>query len=369
MRVWGNAGGSATVGRRALARRCAIGLVALALPAIPAVAASASVPTIAYVTETATTLPSVWAMGADGSHRVRLGRGTSPLVAPGGQQVAVSLFGTSPAETGPALGVYSTTGLAPLTYLSLAGENVTPLSWSHDGRYLAIGVQSTSVANGPALSGLAILDMQSGAVRVIARGEVYGASFSPGASDEVVYGLSASLSLSAPVNLYRSAPDGSGTIALTHDGRSLFPIWGPRAIAYDRERLRRNDAPVFQIWLRSPTGSAPARRLTHIRVRSLVSGLVPLAFSGDGRRLLAEFGGEDTSEAWTVRVPSGRARRLRGGRRTVQAAGLSSNGATVLVDEGGFEGPASSGRVALLPFGGGRPRVLVAHGSQSSWNG
>jgi hypothetical protein len=30
---------------------------------------------------------------------------------------------------------------------------------------------------------------------------------------------------------------------------------------------------------------------------------------------------------------------------------------------------ASSGRVALIPFTGGRSKVLVAHGSQASWNG
>ena len=39
------------------------------------------------------------------------------------------------------------------------------------------------------------------------------------------------------------------------------------------------------------------RKLTHVRVGPLVQGLVPLAFSADGARLLAEFEGEDTSEA------------------------------------------------------------------------
>jgi hypothetical protein len=326
-------------------------------------------PTIAYTTETAKTSPAVWVMRADGSQAMRLGPGTTPLVSPSGGQVAAELFDASGGETGPALAVYSTSGAAPLTYLSLKGENATPLAWSQDSRYLALDVQSTAIRNTASLSGLAVLDLQTGTLKVITHGQLYGVSFAPNGSDELVYGLSPALTLAAPVNVFRSKADGTGAVALTHDGRSLFPLWGPGAIAYDRERLRRNDAPVYQIWLRSPTGSR-TRRLTNIHVRSLVSGLVPLAFSDDGSKLLAQFVGEDTSEAWTVRLPSGRAHRLSApGRRVLQAAGLSGDGKTVLVNEGGDEGPASEGRVATLPFAGGRAKLLVAHGSQSSWNG
>jgi WD40 repeat protein len=374
------AGVSRTGGRWALAavRRHALALVVcvLAAGALASVAGAAvslapspaQSPTIAYVTETAKTLPSVWTMRGDGSQKTRIGPGDSPLVSPSGTQVAVGLFGTSPNETGPAIAIYSTTGAAPLTYLNLKTENATPLAFSPDGRYLAIGVQSTAIRGGAKLSGVAIVDLQANTLTVIAHGQPYGASFAPNGSDELVYGLAQSQTFTAPVNVFRSKADGTGTVALTRDGRSLLPVWGPAAIAYDRERPRRNDAPVYQIWLCSPTG-ARMRRLTNIRVRSLVSGLVPLAFSADGSRLLAQFGGQDTSEAWTVRVPSGSARRLTVRGRSVQAAGLSSDGATVLVDEGGFDGPASEGRVATMPFAGGRSTVLVAHGSQASWNG
>jgi Tol biopolymer transport system component len=326
-------------------------------------------PTIAYVIETASSPAAIWTVRADGSQTTRVGAGSSPVIAPSGQQVAASLFGIGiGVETGPALAIYSTVGAAPLEYLSLAGETATPLAWSPDGRYLAVDVQSTAIKNTAKLSGLAIVDLQAGTLTVIAHGQLYGASFAPNGSDELVYGLSPAQTLSAPVNVYRSKPDGTSTVALTRDGRSLFPVWGPGAIAYDRERLRRNDAPVYQIWLRSPT-SSKTRRLTNIDVRTLVSGLVPLAFSADGSRLLAQFEGQDTSEAWTVRLPSGRARRLTVRGRSVQAAGLSSDGKTVLVDEGGFDGPASEGRVATMPFSGGLSKLLVAHGSQSSWNG
>jgi hypothetical protein len=326
-------------------------------------------PTIAYVTESGTSPPLVWTMRSDGSQKTSLGEGFSPQISPNGQQVAVSLFGAGAGETGPALGIYSTVGAPVQSFLSLKGETAQPLSWSPDGRYLAVDVQSTALKRGAQLSGLGILDTQSAKLSMIARGQLYGASFAPNGSDEIVYGLARSQSLTARVNIYRAKPDGSGAVALTRDGRSLFPLWGPGAIAYDRERLRRQDAPVYQIWLRSPRGRT--RRLTNVRVRSLVSGLIPVAFSADGTKLLAQFVGQDTSEAWTVRVASGRARPLtpKGARLPLQAAGLSTDGATVLVNEGGVDGPASEGRVATLPFAGGRSTVLVARGSQASWNG
>jgi hypothetical protein len=344
--------------------------LATGAPAAPSLAPSpAQPPTIAYVTQSGASQPLVWTMHSDGSQKTSLGEGFSPQISPNAQQVAVSLFGAGAGETGPALGIYSTTGAPRQTYLSLKSETAQPLSWSPDGRYLAVDVQSTALKHGAQLSGLGILDAQSAKLSMIAHGQLFGASFAPNGSDELVYGLARSQSLTARVNVYRAKVDGSGTRALTRDGRSLFPLWGPGAIAYDRERLRRQDAPVYEIWLRSPKGRT--RRLTNVRVRSLVSGLIPVAFSADGSRLLAQFVGQDTSEAWTVRVSSGRAHRLtpKGARLPLEAAGISTDGSTLLVNEGGLDGPASEGRVATLPFAGGRSTVLVAHGSQASWNG
>jgi hypothetical protein len=362
--------GRLTLGALALgALVCALASSAGASAAVSQ-APAATPPLIAYVTQTATSQPLVWTLGASGAPPTRIGAGFSPLVAPTSGQIAASLFGASgPSESGPALIVYSTSGAAPQTYFNLKGETTQPLAWSSDGRYLAVDVLSTAVRGAAKLSGLAIVDTQQKTVKLIARGQIYGASFAPNGNDQLVYGRAAQQTLTSRVNVYRANADGTSTVALTHDGRSLFPLWGPGAIAYDRERLRREDAPVYQIWL-LPT-SARARQLTHIRVRTLVSGLTPIAFSADGTKLLAQFVGQDTSEAWTVDVASGRARRVtaRGAKLSLQAAGLSSDGSTILLDEGGDEGPASEGRVATLPFAGGSTTVLVAHGSQASWNG
>lgn len=327
-------------------------------------------PALAYVTGTARSLPAVWVAQADGSGARRLGPGLDPLISPNGEAVAASLFGaTANSEQGPALGIYATGEPGRLNgeYLSLAAVTVTPLAWSPDSRYLAVAMQSTAVTNAGPLSGLAVIDTSTHTLTTVAHGEIYGASFAPNASDSLVFARAPSLLLSAPVNLYTSMPDGSGLKQLTRDGRSLFPVWGPRSIAYDRERLRKNDAPVFQIWL-LPAGGGRSRRLTSLPARTLVSGLVPLAFSANGSRLVAQYEGQDTSEAWTVRVPSGRTHRITVRGAPVQGAGLSRDGGTLLVNENGFEGPPSEGRVAAIPFAGGRPRVLVAHGSQANWN-
>ena len=91
-----------------------------------------------------------------------------------------------------------------------------------------------------------IVDTQQKTVKMIARGQIYGARFAPNGNDQVVYGRAAQQTLTSRVNVYRANADGTSTVALTHDGRSLFPLWGPGAIAYDRERLRREDAPVYE---------------------------------------------------------------------------------------------------------------------------
>ncbi len=335
----------------------------------PGAASEAPVPRLAYVTETATSTSKVWLASASGSEPKLLGPGSQPLLAPDGQSVAVSLFGTTPGlqEHGPSIGVYSASGAPVADYFDLETAIATPLAWSPDSRYLAVYRQSNEsvlVAQG---SGLDVLDVQTGTITSIAEGAIYGVSFARDGSDRLVFALSHSLSPSAPVNLYESEVDGAGVHRITSNGRSLDPVWGPTYIAYDRERMRHL-SPEYQIWLESPGGGAPVRRVTHIPVDPLSQGLIPLAFSASGNRLLAEFEGEDNSDAYAVNVVSGHARAVTVHGGAVQGAGISSSGSTLLVDEKAFEQPPSNGRVASIPFAGGRSHVLVAHGSQASWN-
>jgi hypothetical protein len=366
-----------TVGLLALSLTAASAAPAVALAPAPIelvqpgpVQASAPAPVrIAYITGTAhTLLPSVWVAGPDGQERKELGPGIAPLVSPNGQSVASDVFSVGPnPEAGPSIAIYSTAGAPVAKYLSLATGTAALLAWSPDSRYLAVSVQSNALKDIAPRSSLVVIDTVTGVVHTITNGSISGASFAPDGTDRIVYSRALSLSVNAGVNLYVSGPEGAGITRLTNDGRSLNPLWGPRYIAYDRERPR-HESPEYQIWLRSPAGGAP-KKLTKVSVAPLLAGLVPIAFSADGSRLVAEFVGEDTSEAWTVRVPSGRAHRIIVHGQPVVAAGISRDGFWVLVDELSFENAPSVGRVAEIPFTGGPSTVLIPHGAQASWNG
>lgn len=338
---------------------------------------------LAYVTGTARSAPAVWAVRANEKRGVRLGPGIEPLLSPDGRAVAAASFGGA-----SALIVYSTVGGRTGSYLSSAAATAQPVAWSHDSRYLAIVSEPSNPPADPFAepgARLQVIDTLTGAIFTLAEGQIFGASFAPESSDRLAFGLASSAAPSAPVNIYIANPNGTPNVSVakpppneefvplpgggsavrfTSDGRSLNPVWGSRYIAYDRERLRPNFAPRYDIWLGLPANPGFARRLTNVPAGKLVTGLVPLAFSAAGDRLLAEFEGQDTSEAWTVRVPSGRARRLTVRRQAVQGAGISRDGRTVLIEQGAFENPPSRGRIASIPFAGGRPRVLVAHGAQ-----
>jgi Tol biopolymer transport system component len=352
---------------------------AVAAEAVADLTPAVTVPRVAYVTGTSTS--KVWLASASGGEAKLLGPGQEPLLAPDGQLVAASLFGVSPGveEHGPALGLYSASGAPIVDYLNLETSTASPLAWSADSRYLAVELQSTQIVNGKVASSLDVIDTQTQTVTQIANGTIYGASFAHDGSDKLVFGLSHSESFAGGVNLYVSEVGGTGPVCnragvchsslrrLTSDGHSLNPIWGPRYIAYDREHSRKL-SPEYQIWLASPSGGAPVRRVTHISVDALAQGLVPLAFSASGNRLVAQFEGQDQSGAYAVNVITGRAREVTVHGRAVVGAGISSDGSTLLIDENALFEPPSKARVATIPFAGGRSHVIVAHGSQASWN-
>jgi hypothetical protein len=109
-------------------------------------------------------------------------------------------------------------------------------------------------------------------------------------------------------------------------------------------------------------------RITHMRIPSLLSGLVPLDFSADGRRLVAEFEGQDTSVGFTVNPATGRTRSLsRNQESGFVAADLSRDGRTVLGTTGGPD-PLEPRDVVTKPYGGGHATVLVRHAAFPDWS-
>ena len=305
----------------------------------------------------------VWVSDLAGRHATHLGPGDVPLVSPSGDIVAAGLNGN-----GAALAVYGP-GHGVHRYFRTNRVGAQAVAWSPDSRYVAVELFGDFPGKHDRNSGLAVIDTQTFKEKTIARGAICGASFSPALGDRLAYGQgpAGTFCLSGRVNVFTANPDGSARTRVTNDGRSLNPVWGPTKIAFDREQLRRGDAPVYQLWLMNPDGSA-RKQLTHTKVPTLLDGLVPMQFSADGTRLLAEYVGQDTNEAWTVQVTSGRARQLKVRGVSVTAGGLSRDGSTVLVDYNGFLNPPSAGTIETVPFTGGGAKVLVRHAGFPSWN-
>lgn len=311
---------------------------------------------LAYVTGSARSASAIWVADADRGHPRLLGPGSQPLLAPNGSLVAAS--------DGAGLLLYRSSGGAPHHYFDDIDATAVAAAFSPDSRYLAVVLTGTDPASA-ASSGLAVIDTTTFSYRIIVHAQIYGTSFAPDGSDRIAYASAPSPALPAPVDVHVIGANGSREERITHDGRSLNPVWGRPGIAFDHERLRADAEPAYQIWLITSHGRA-RRPLTALPIPALRDGLVPIDFSDSGRLLLAEYEGQDTGEGWLLTLASRRATPLGAG---VSGAALSRDGASVLVDRGGFLNPPDQGVVESLPVAGGLPRVLVAHGAEPSWNG
>ena len=145
---------------------------------------------------------------------------------------------------------------------------------------------------------------------------------------------------------------------LTTNGRSLLPVWGPSRIAF----VRRKSSGAYDIWTMTAEGRR-ARRVTKTRVPSGSSGLAPVEFSADGRRLAAQYVAGRARIGFTVNPFSGKTRALR---RKV-AFDLSADGSSVLTQSGGAE-PEGRHNVYSAPYGGGASKLLVRNAAFPDWS-
>jgi hypothetical protein len=324
-------------------------IVAVLLPTAPAQAS------IVYARGTAHR--SVWIANDDGSGARKLvAEGDSPHISPDGQAVVYTAgeSGSRPQlREIPAAGGASKLLLAPVRFGTFA--------WSSDGRYVAA---QTGPLNGT--QKLVLIDRSTGTSRRLATGAFYGASFSPDAT-QLVYSRARRDALFPAANLAVAPTVGGAARAITSDGRDEYPAWGPSRIAFTRYRhpARHGDGPKFNLWLIAPDGSG-RHQLTHDKVPFLLTGLIATAWSAGGTRLLAQFGGQDTTYPVTVDPATGAERVLGSKSQGFVASALSHDGSTVL---GTIGGPifATRARVVTVPYTGGRTTTL-AHGDSADWN-
>lgn len=325
----------------------------------PAALGSGNAVGLAYLTGGFKGNPAVWLASANGAHPRRLVAGGIPSLAPDGKVVALS---SGPGTT--ALVLYTSAGAVDWKFFNAKQVSAGSLAWSPDSRYLAVGLTDVNDFKTVGKSGVAVIDTTTGTSTMLASGYPWGVSWSP-TGDTLVYGLASSQSANPSVNLYSDNPAGTKRTQLTHDGHSGNPVWGKRGIAFDRIKNRPKWAPAYQIYL---LRHGHFQQITHTKPGLLVSGLAPIAVSADGTRLAADYVGQDTDSGYTVNLVTHKVTQLRAGQQNVTAWGISRDGKRVLVSVGGFQGPPSTGNVETMPFGGGKPTLLVAHGDNPSWN-
>ncbi len=303
---------------------------------------------------------SVWIARDDGSAPRRLASGYCPRISPSGRTVVYERAGTRATRFTGSLMEVPARGGAPSVLVS-RWRCATSLAWSPDSRTLA------TVAG----RRLVLVDVASGVARTVATGAFFGVSFSP-AGTKIVYARAARRGFPlSGADLYTARVGGGPPRRITRGGRSVDPVWGPAAIvlAGERRARRRNDVPKRDLYLVNPDGSG-LRRLTRTQPPFQLAGLTAIEWSADGRRLLAELGGEDTNFAETVDASTGRVRNVghsRPGAPGIQGFRLSRDGRTILATTGLGYDPAPPHDVITIPYGGGRPTVLARHAYDPDW--
>ncbi len=215
---------------------------------------------------------------------------------------------------------------------------------------------------------LVLVTVASGAQKVLASGFFSGFSFGP-EGKEIVYAKANKEAFPPKSDVYRVPVSGGKAVALTHDHNSEYPVWGPTGkIVFVKllEASKRKYAPKNELFTMNAQGKQ-VKRLTHTKVDELLQGLFPTAWSGNGKTILAQFGGQDTSYAVVVNAQSGAQKPVvEATEQGLEGAAISFDGKTVFGSEGGFEpGPQRD----VVSVTGGKIKTLVPHAYTASFGG
>jgi len=285
--------------------------------------------------------------------------GNAPKISPDGRWVAFERYRgrrVYPRD----LMLIGTAGGRPRLLMRAVGQPV----WSPGSKRLAV-LQFLDDRRSALLS----ITIETGERTTVARGSLSHWSFSP-RGDEIAF-VRADPAGSGPFlgdsDVYIADLDGGGQRRVTDHGDSAFAVWGPREIAYARLVPYRGWG-AHEIWLVRPDGGG--RRLLTKTPQSLLGqgivGLVPVAWSADGRALLAALANEFGAIPYAVDPHTGAVRQIGSYGYHAWPEGLSRDGQFVLVSETGVGLPDRS-RIEVVPYAGGAGRV-VARSGEASWN-
>jgi hypothetical protein len=336
-------------------------ITAIALGLTASTSSAVTVPrkTVAYVTYTKSVTSQVWTTSPGGAP-AKVATGYAPVVSPDGDLVAYTAGNGASSK----LVVAPVGGGAART---LAKNVVGTPAWSPDQQHLVVAV-------GPEIGKQTLVDVNVADAKQLklATGYFSGASYAPDGGS-IAYGRTAKdnqQGTAGDVFVVHPFPDGaSAPRNVTADGRSVSPLWGREGIVFSHLSTpkKKEDYPKANLQLVQPDGTG-RRTLTKLKVPYLLYGLTATAFSADGKRLLAEYGGQDYSEAWTYDFATGRARDLTGKADGVIGFGISGDGGTVLAGTGGYD-PQAKSDVVTYSFAGKNRKTLVKNGTWATWAG
>jgi Tol biopolymer transport system component len=290
---------------------------------------------------------TIWRANPTGGDHHKILEGEYPQLSPDGRLVAFTRSTSTP-RTSDVL-VVRTGGGNPTVLERLAGDHIwtdNVPTWAPDSRHLAV---SNNV-------GLFIVDTKTGARKLLLRqrrnASIESVGFSPD-SRSIVYGVVDRTG----GDIFIEQSTGGRPRRITHDHQSFNPVWGLHGIAFNRGGFAHGD-----IWTIAANGSR-IRRLTRTH-----AGIYPASFSADGSRLLAANPAMHNGRLWAIDLRTGRARDLTGWRGDLFPQGLSRDGSTILAAVGCGGTLSPYGYIETLPFGGGKPHVLVRGPCRASWS-
>ena len=253
-------------------------------------------------------------------------------------------------------------------------EAVGGITWSPDSERIV------ALANGGMLVSIDVPDGKQ--VTLIAHGGMSGAirhwSISPNGS-QIVFSVAQSQGdegiEAEKVDLFVAPSDGGDAKQITYDGRSDFPVWGPKSIAFAKVipsgvSSQVADFAKNEIWRIQPDGTGRAT-ITGPLPKRLEGwgwhciGLVPSDWSADGSALLAMLDCEGIGLVLAVDPQTGAIRAL--GEATF-ADGLAQDGQSALVQWGDERVGSDREQIRIYPYAGGKPQLVLRGAMAPSWN-
>jgi hypothetical protein len=312
---------------------------------------------LVYVKDAGSASPVVYVAKDSGKQPHRLGVGYGPTISPNGQWVAYITVpaGGSAVQTV----VVKRLNAGGSQRFVMRSKSISSLRFSPD---------STKIAAIAAEQRVRVYDVVADSLHVAAVGAIRGYSFSPD-SKQIVFGRAVKPEFGADSDLY-SGPvlGGAEPLRITKVKNAVNPVWGPKEIVFDRFTRRGDDAPAYNLWALEPATGPELRRLTNLTIPPLVSGLVPLDMSADGRRALAVFTGQDIEVGFTVSMASGKTRALSSDFESGTVGfDLAKDGKSILAHTGG-PNPSAAHDVVVVPWKrGGKTKVIVENAAYPDW--